>query len=320
MKPILSAIWLIAFLSAALPAFAEDRAAPVVAATNLLLMDVVQAGPRIIAVGERGKVMRSEDQGRSWTSTNAPTTRTLTAVSFSKDGQTGMAVGHGGTMVRSDDGGASWAAVDFADAQGDSLLGITRLQRGMLLAYGAFGLFAVSDDDGKTWRRKRILGEDFDRHISQIIEDGSRLLLVGESGTIALSEDGGDSWSQVESPYEGSFFGALKAADGALLIFGMRGNIFRSTDGGHAWSKIGITSTSCLNGGSSTASGELLIAGNNGLLARSSDNGMTFKLSYSRDGRPLSKAISVDESLIYVGALSAGRIETAALAPARGGK
>ena len=45
-----------------------------------LLLDAAVAGGRVIAVGERGHVLVSNDQGRSWTQVEAPTRSTLTAV------------------------------------------------------------------------------------------------------------------------------------------------------------------------------------------------------------------------------------------------
>ena len=59
---------------------------------RVILLDVAMAGKRIVAVGERGVVLLSDDNGKTWTSVRAPVTRTLTAVTFFDD-KVGIAVG-----------------------------------------------------------------------------------------------------------------------------------------------------------------------------------------------------------------------------------
>ena len=48
-----------------------------------MLLDVVEAGNRLVAVGDRGHVIYSDDDGRSWTQANVPVTTALTSVFFS---------------------------------------------------------------------------------------------------------------------------------------------------------------------------------------------------------------------------------------------
>lgn len=176
-------------------------------ANRLILLDVQPAGKRLVAVGERGVIMISDDGGNSWKGQRAPTTRTLTAVVFS-DEKNGVAVGHGGTIVRTTDGGTTWQAVKVPETGPDSMLGAVALGSGRILAYGSFGLFMESTDNGATWQRTQIIDEEFDRHISQIFKAGDKYVLVGESATFAVSNDG-TKWERRESPYKGSLFGGL---------------------------------------------------------------------------------------------------------------
>src|SRR5688572_33454441 len=62
-------------------------------AANSLLLDLAVAGARLVAVGERGHVLLSDDQGATWRqATSVPTRVMLTSVYF-VDGQYGWAVG-----------------------------------------------------------------------------------------------------------------------------------------------------------------------------------------------------------------------------------
>lgn len=309
MRTFFSGLTLALCLSVAMPSPGRAAAAVTVKPGNVALHDLTETGGKLVAVGERGTILFSADQGRTWEATFGPTTRTLLSVAF-LDQRNGVAVGHGGTILRSEDGGLVWQAVRVPEAGQDAILGVTALSDGRLVACGAFGMFLQSSDGGKSWSRSQVLGEDFDRHISKIIEvDAGRLLLVAETGTIALSDDGGATWRLVKSPYEGSYFGALKLADGSLLIYGMRGNVYRSTDRGESWSHTPFNSKAAINGGSVAADGRVILVGNAGLVAVSADGGQTFSLRTTADARPLAQARIADGTIVYVGFLSNGRMD-----------
>ena len=267
---------------------------------RIILMDVARAGDRLIAVGERGLTLVSDDAGKTWKAVATPVTRTLTSVAF-KDDKTGVAVGHGGSAVRTEDGGASWTDVTIEEAVPDSLLGVANLGGDHFIAYGAFGLYFDSIDAGRSWERRTVISEDFDRHISQVLPVGSSLFMVAESGTLARSEDGGETWTAVESPYEGSYFAALTTTDGALLAFGMRGNIYRSMDVGATWQKVEIGTTASLMAGKQLADGRVLLVGNVGLLADSHDDGQTVELHWSPLGKGFAALVEVPGGVILVG-------------------
>lgn len=281
---------------------------------RIFLLNIANSGERLVAVGERGVVMLSEDQAASWRSVRTSSNRTLSAVAFD-NARVGVAVGHGGTLLRSEDGGQSWVAQDLEEAtNGDALLGVAAMGNGRMVAWGAFGLYLLSQDAGASWQRIGIIDEEFDRHISQIIKlvDG-RWLLVGESGTLALSNDQGQTWQALTSPYAGSFFGALQLKDGSLLAFGMRGNLWHSTDGGQSWIKRDSGTTLAFNGAVQLASGRVLVFGNGGLALTSDDQGQSFQhLDIARAS--LAKATELDDGrLIAVGDSGVRMFDSAAL-------
>jgi len=284
----------------------------VIHADRVTLLDLAHVGPSLLVVGERGIIGRSDDGGKTWQIKQVPISRTLTAVAFIGE-EVGVAVGHGGTILRTDDGGHTWSVVTVEEAGSDAVLGITALKNGHFVAYGAFGMFLVSSDQGKTWTRQTVVADTFDRHISRVLETTfGAMFLVGETGTIAKSVDGGETWTELQSPYEGSFFGILELKEGVLLVFGMRGNIFRSTDQGKTWAQVPFASDATLNGGSIANDGRIVLAGNRGLLAISSDGGRSFAISTAPEGTSLSQArLLSDGTLVYVGVMATGRLPAA---------
>jgi photosystem II stability/assembly factor-like uncharacterized protein len=302
-------VWLGAGLMAVPSAYAADEAGAAAArsktvvdirADRIILMDITRAGDRLVAVGERGVALLSDDAGKTWKPSETPVTRTLTGVAFN-DAKVGVAVGHGGSLVRTEDGGETWIHVPLEEAGPDSLLGVVSLGGDQFAAYGAFGLYFHSSDAGKSWERRTILAEDFDRHISQVLRVGEALFMVAESGTLARSEDGGATWTAVESPYVGSYFGATALKDGAILAFGMRGNVFRSADLGATWQKLELNTTASLNAGRQLEDGRVLLVGNVGLLALSRDGGQTLELHWSPAGRGFAALTEVAGTVVLAG-------------------
>jgi photosystem II stability/assembly factor-like uncharacterized protein len=269
---------------------------------RIILMDITRAGDRLVAVGERGFALLSDDSGKSWRAVGTPVSRTLTAVAF-ENAKVGVAVGHGGSLVRTEDGGDTWTEIPMEEAAPDSLLGVTSLGGGKYAAYGAFGLYFNSTDDGKTWTRRTVISEDFDRHISEVIVGHYGVLgMVGESGTLARSTDMGETWTEVPSPYPGSYFGAVQAKDDSLIAFGMRGSVFRSTDLAQTWQKVELGTTTSLNGGCVLSDGRVILVGNAGLVVTSSDNGQTLDVKWTPAGKGLAAiAEAPDGSVVTVG-------------------
>lgn len=160
---------------------------------RIILLDITQVGQKSIAVGERGVIIESHDNGGTWQRVASPTTRALSKIVFI-DNKTGIAVGHGGLLLRTTDGGESWVVIEVEEAGFESFLGASKLSNGMLIAYGAFGMYFESDDAGLTWTMREVVYEGFDWHISQVLEVDDSLILVGEAGTLAKSADYGETW------------------------------------------------------------------------------------------------------------------------------
>jgi photosystem II stability/assembly factor-like uncharacterized protein len=73
-----------------------------------LLQDIARAGDRLVAVGERGHITYSDDNGKTWQQADDPTRAMLNAVFFISP-EEGWAVGHDGLVLHTGDGGKTWA-------------------------------------------------------------------------------------------------------------------------------------------------------------------------------------------------------------------
>jgi photosystem II stability/assembly factor-like uncharacterized protein len=274
---------------------------------TLLLLDADRAGGRIVVVGERGRILLSDDEGESWRATASPTEATLTAVRF-VDADHGWAVGHDGVILRSADGGTSWILAHSAPEREQPLFAVHFRDRRHGIAVGAYGAYLETTDGGRSWSARGILRDD--RHLNAIAEaGGGRLALAGEAGALLISSDAGASWTMLPSPYRGSLFGII--ADGAerLLAFGLRGNVLRSADAGREWRRVEGTGEATLMGGRVLAPGQMALVGHDAAVLLSRDGGLTFALHHQRAGGAFSAVVrAADGSLLAFGERGVTRV------------
>ncbi len=264
-----------------------------------LLLDITPAGERLVAVGERGRIFLSNDQGATWPVAAAPGEATLTAVHF-HDERHGWAVGHDAVILRTEDGGASWSLVHQAPEEYRPLLDLWFEDENHGFAVGAYGLFLETRDGGRSWQRRTLLAEDM--HLNAIAggPDG-RLYIAGEAGTLLRSDDAGRRWRKLASPYRGSFFGVLRLPDGNPLVFGLRGKAFRSPDGGRRWVPVITHGESALQGGAVLADQSVVLVGNDGTVLVSRDGGRSFARREGGTRQTHASVTAAGATLVLVG-------------------
>ena len=254
------------------PAAESSELAPL--APKSLLLAVTRAGDTLVAVGDRGHVLRSADQGRTWTQSLTPTQALLTGVSF-VDARHGWAVGHDGVILATTDGGLTWQHQDNGKDLETVYLDVLFRDAQHGFAVGAYVKFMATADDGKTWTAAHPSADEVHYNRLTAGADGT-LYLAGEGGLLLVSRDGGKQWAKSEVPYDGSFFGALPLDDGRVLIYGLRGHILRSDDRGAEWTEENNPVQVLIMGGTRLAAGPVVLAGQGGNFFVSRDSGLTF--------------------------------------------
>lgn len=304
-------------------------------AERSLLLDGQVIGDRLIVVGERGHILTSEDNGRSWQQQAVPTRATLTSVFF-VDPANGWAAGHDGVILRTSDGGRHWQQLYANPEDERPILDLWFRDLNHGYASGAYGLFLMTHDGGVSWQEVDFKpatmsvdgssadpwseeAEDVwvDFHLNQIAATpGGRVYIAAEAGKLFRSDDGCRSWLSLPSPYQGSFYGSLPLDQKTLLAFGLRGHLFRSEDAGHSWTEIDTGVQATLNDGIRLRDGRIALAGLAGRLLISADEGASFQLYPQADRAGIARLLQAgDAALILIGEAGVKRVEIAGLAP-----
>jgi photosystem II stability/assembly factor-like uncharacterized protein len=251
-----------------------DDSEPAPLAAHSLLLGIARAGNRLIAVGDRGHVLLSDDAGASWRQVLVPTRAMLTAVSFPDD-RHGWAVGHDGVILVTADAGETWKRQDSGTDLETSYLDVLFVgpQRGF--AVGAYGKFVTTTDGGATWKPgKPVEGE---LHYNRIAAGPKGFLyLAGESGTLLGSHDGGATWIKSELPYDGSLFCVVPVDAPTVVVAGLRGHVFTSADNGGHWTQPPVELKTLIMGGTLLRSGMIVLAGQDGNFLLGRDHGTSF--------------------------------------------
>ena len=257
------------------------------------LLDVTLAGSRLVAVGERGHVLLSDDAGKTWRQANAVPTRTTLTCVHATDARTLWAAGHGGVILRSVDGGEQWTLAHGQADGPDVLLALRVEPDGRGLAVGGFGVALATGDGGKTWQSRSLLeGESGERHLNRLfVSSAGTWLIAAEGGHVLRSSDRGATWSAVKTPYAGSLWSGVALPGGVLLAGGMRGNIVRSSDDGASWSHLPVADAGSLTGGTLAGDGRPVFVGVDGTVVQGDAAGAQFRLQRLDDRATLTAVV-----------------------------
>lgn len=259
-----------------------------------MMIAAATAGRRIIAVGERGVILYSDDAGRHWKQAASPVSVTLTAVRFDGD-RKGIAVGHGAVVLATDDGGQTWsrrldgrrlAELLLADARKRNdaaslqsaerfsaegadkpLLDVLMMGGDRVIVIGAYGLALASEDGAKTWSSwAGRLDNPKGLHLYAVRQRDQRVVMAGEQGLALKSEDGGRTFQRMGLPYQGSWFTVELPNHDEIVLAGLRGNVWRSVDMGTSWVQQPLPLPATLTGSVVKPDGTLLLASQGGFV------------------------------------------------------
>ena len=308
-------------------------------AQHALINGLALAGERIVAVGQRGDVLLSDDRGTTWRQADVPVSSDLVAVSFPTPTD-GWAVGHDGIVLRSKDAGATWtraldgrqvgaSMVDYykreAAKLGDEKLAAALLAESERFAaqgpenpfldiafedantgylVGAFGLIFRTRDGGASWQPMlHAIDNPKALHLYAVRAIAGEVYIAGEQGLfLKLDRRAGDGgrFRAIELPYKGTLFGVV-GNERVLIAHGLRGTLLRSADAGRSWQAVSTGVPVGLTASSIDARGRIVIVSQAGHVLASDDGGASFAQAKVDKPMPAAAVALVGTSSVVVG-------------------
>jgi photosystem II stability/assembly factor-like uncharacterized protein len=263
-----------------------------------------RAGNRIVAVGEHGVVLLSDDGGIRFRQAGAvPIASTLTAVTF-VDEKTGWAVGHWGVVLHTTDGGETWTRQRIHLESDQPLFSVQFSSAREGWAGGLWSLLLKTEDGGATWKEIKLPappdGAKADRNLNKIIRTKANTLLIAcEGGTVLRSTDNGRNWVYVDVGQKASLWSAVSAPDGTVFAGGLRGALYRSNDDGKSWARLDTKTTASITDLAVNQSG-LVAVGLEGLMLQGALGANAFAPTFREDRRALTSVLVNSQGKLVV--------------------
>ncbi|MFY0727309.1 WD40/YVTN/BNR-like repeat-containing protein [Pseudomonas sp. NFX15] len=316
----------------------DTPALPSALASHGMLTGITHAGSRMIAVGQRGHILYSDDNGQVWQQAQVPVSSHLVAAHF-PTAQQGWVVGHDGVVLHTADAGSTWTRqldgrqigplmlayyqeqlarqpdnpdlqARVADAQRMTQEGADKPfldvwfendRVGYII--GAFNLIFRTQDGGNHWTPWLDRTDNPTAlNLYAIRPVGEDLFIAGEQGLVLKLDRAQGRFIATPTPYNGSFFG-ITGKPGVALVFGLRGNVYRSTDSAVSWSKVDLGLPLSITTGCVTSDGRIVLVSQAGHVLVSTDEGASFHLQPNTALAPVAAVqVTGDNSLVLAGA------------------
>jgi photosystem II stability/assembly factor-like uncharacterized protein len=295
-------------------------ALPVADAPAMPLLDLARCGSRLVAVGERGLAIYSDDMGESWVQAEMPVSQTLTAVYCLPSGKA-WAVGHGGVILHSDDAGFNWSLQFDGNQANQQWLDYTRQHKAALevavagTADAAAANMELALEDAHYAiedAEDAVLTGPADPFLDIWFRNEHQGIAVGAYGMLYRTGNGGDSWelsiAGIDNPYRYHYYSIAETEEGVLFLSGEAGLLYRSLNEGVIWDRLDSNYDGSLFGLVVTQDQAVLGFGLRGNILLSTDGGDSWQPVAIRDNPRLSLyggARLADGSIALVGATGA---------------
>lgn len=279
-----------------------------------LLMDIERAGNNIVAVGERGHILMSGDEGDNWRQVASPVRVTLTGTYFI-DESFGWAVGHDGVVLKTGDGGKTWRKLLDGVRANELMLEHAQAR----LAAGEEALENAPEEQQEELAAEveelTYLAEDAEVFADEgpsrpfldvWFKDRNEGIVVGAFGLMLRTTDGGETWAAWYDHLDNAsnfHLNAISPIGDHLYIAAEAGTLYRSGDWGQSWEMLDSPYDGSFFGITGNAQGRLVAYGLRGNAFQSGDWGDSWEvIDTGVDSSFFSGTMLNDGSAVLVGA------------------
>lgn len=258
------------------------------ALSQIQLADATSCGKRLLAVGERGAIIYSDDNGQTWLQGQVPVSQLLTAIFCLPSGRA-WAVGHGGVILASEDRGENWTLQFDGNDANQAWLAYARANVAELtLQVENLGSEAGDlelDLEDATYAIEDALAAvetgPADPFLDVWFRDDNYGIAVGAYGMIYRTEDGGKNWhllaDAIDNPDRYHYYSIAATSWGDLYLSGEAGLMYRSDNTGGDWQRLDTGYDGSLFGVIVAVDQSVVTFGLRGNILRSTDGGVSWQ-------------------------------------------
>lgn len=208
---------------------------PPVIETRDRFLSVAAVGDVMWAVGKDGKIIRSENAGKSWVGQQTGLHINFQSIA-AWDADKAVVVANAGKGLVTSDGGKSWEPVSLpVSGQGSGKVLRVRIDpQGRAWAVSEINVILRSADFGKTWERVTKVDDDVAWNDIAFTGAGTACV-VGEFGRLACSGDDGATWEPRETNVQPSLMSLVFRDAQHGVAVGLSGTVLATDDAGATW-------------------------------------------------------------------------------------
>lgn len=182
-----------------------------------------------VRVLEAGRIVTSDDGGRTWRPRVSPLPLALHEVAMA-DADSGYSVGEDGYIVTTADGGLTWVRQESGSPA--TLNGVAVVTTNVAVAVGESGNVLRTTDGGSSWMTQDSGTTEDLSGVASL--SGTTVVAVGDNGTVVTSPDDGVTWST--NKVGTANLNDVAVADAQIAyVAGDDGLILKSVDAGKTW-------------------------------------------------------------------------------------
>ena len=245
---------------------------------NYMLNDVAYAGTRIVGVGSAGKIIISDDNGKSWKQVSTGISADVNQVRF-PDSKTGYTLSQGVILMKTENGGDDWFPLELPASAYPYFSNIYFYSVNVGYVYGGAGVYKTIDG-GRHWAKSFAALSDGLYSASFIDENNG--FICGSARRVIHTTDGGTTWETVNIGVIGentSLTNIVFVNASTGYITSSAGDVLQTVDGGKTWAKAGTVQTDGATNRmyfTNVNTGYILTGFNQAVLYKTTDGGKTW--------------------------------------------
>ena len=201
---------------------------------TLRTVAAVNNGNRVIAAGDGGMILISEDAGETWSQLSSPTIRNFWNMQMITE-EIGWMVGEGGTALKTANGGLNWIQqpMPFPSAP---YWDVSFINTAFGYICSSSGIVLKTTNGGVSW----IIQQAGDtRSLYTIFTlDTLRASAGGFAGKVVYTTDGGTSWLTASGGISAPEINKIKFINNVKGFLASSGGFYKTTNGGISWTNI----------------------------------------------------------------------------------